>query len=444
MSVRRRKPPSQEVDLEATAELPVIDFEATDTVAVAITAEVPELTDSLREVESRLQRKSERVRELEAQLASAGELAPRVAAAEQSLAEARSTLETRDRELAAARTALADQQRQLTELQRLGERQQQELRHQVSEMEELRQRSERQCEALRHTQGVRGVFEGLIAEREHALAHVESRHAADVAATAVRVTAQQEEFRQREAGLTARIAELETAAERTAAELSEMAQKFAAAEQHSAGLAGQIDAQRAQIASQEAELAQLRTTHATARTAAEVFEAQQARIRELENECAAAQQRSVQLDQDLRAAEDQIQRLECDARANALLLGNLQQDIARLGSDDTGARPGLKLVAPEQLPERFLVRLEAGMEVGHPLGRRTTIGRTSDNDIQIEATFVSRHHAVILGNGQHCIIEDLNSTNGVLVNGRRVNRQMLRDGDNVAIGKAVFRFQQPA
>jgi pSer/pThr/pTyr-binding forkhead associated (FHA) protein len=38
------------------------------------------------------------------------------------------------------------------------------------------------------------------------------------------------------------------------------------------------------------------------------------------------------------------------------------------------------------------------------------------------------------------IIEDLNSTNGVLVNGRRISRQPLNDGDMLTIGEAQFRF----
>ena len=54
------------------------------------------------------------------------------------------------------------------------------------------------------------------------------------------------------------------------------------------------------------------------------------------------------------------------------------------------------------------------------LGRKTSIGRTPDNDLQIDAKFISRHHAVILAGPAHTIIEDLNSTNGVLVNGRRI------------------------
>jgi len=47
---------------------------------------------------------------------------------------------------------------------------------------------------------------------------------------------------------------------------------------------------------------------------------------------------------------------------------------------------------------------------------------------------------VILAGPTHTIIEDLNSTNGVIVNGRRVLRQTLKDGDVVVIGKAPFRF----
>ena len=60
--------------------------------------------------------------------------------------------------------------------------------------------------------------------------------------------------------------------------------------------------------------------------------------------------------------------------------------------------------------------------------------------MQIDAQYISRHHAVILAERTHTIIEDLNSTNGVIVNGRRVLRQSLKDGDIVLIGKAPFRF----
>jgi pSer/pThr/pTyr-binding forkhead associated (FHA) protein len=93
-------------------------------------------------------------------------------------------------------------------------------------------------------------------------------------------------------------------------------------------------------------------------------------------------------------------------------------------------------------PVRALVRLASGGELIYPIGKRTTIGRTADNDIQIDVPNVSRHHAVLLANPRNCRIEDLNSTNGVMVNGQRVTRQELRDGDTVTIGKSEFRFMQ--
>ncbi len=41
-------------------------------------------------------------------------------------------------------------------------------------------------------------------------------------------------------------------------------------------------------------------------------------------------------------------------------------------------------------------RVEGGSEVVYPIGRRTSIGRTADNDIQIDASNISRYHAVLL------------------------------------------------
>jgi hypothetical protein len=95
------------------------------------------------------------------------------------------------------------------------------------------------------------------------------------------------------------------------------------------------------------------------------------------------------------------------------------------------------------LPEgatRLLICKEHGREIVHVLGRKTSIGRTPENDLQIDAKFISRHHAVILAGPVHTVIEDLNSTNGVLVNGQRVTRQMLQDGDEVVFGRAQYRF----
>ena len=73
-------------------------------------------------------------------------------------------------------------------------------------------------------------------------------------------------------------------------------------------------------------------------------------------------------------------------------------------------------------------------EIPLKLGR-VIIGRTADNDVQIDSRFVSRHHCQIIATGQGCVVEDLNSTNGIHVQGKRVRRHNLNDGDVVVIGK---------
>lgn len=65
----------------------------------------------------------------------------------------------------------------------------------------------------------------------------------------------------------------------------------------------------------------------------------------------------------------------------------------------------------------------------------TSIGRHNDNDLVIDNAGVSSHHAIISQEGDDLIIEDLNSTNGVFVNGVRVHRQQIRYGDEISIHK---------
>ncbi len=66
---------------------------------------------------------------------------------------------------------------------------------------------------------------------------------------------------------------------------------------------------------------------------------------------------------------------------------------------------------------------------------RLIIGRTPDNDVHIDSRFVSRHHCQIITTAHSCVIEDLNSTNGIYVKSARVRRHYLNDGDVVLIGK---------
>src|SRR5262249_2202388 len=63
------------------------------------------------------------------------------------------------------------------------------------------------------------------------------------------------------------------------------------------------------------------------------------------------------------------------------------------------------------------------------------IGRTPENDLQIRSKFISRHHAQIVSDAEQSVVEDLNSTNGVYVKGKRVKHYELKDGDVSQLGE---------
>jgi pSer/pThr/pTyr-binding forkhead associated (FHA) protein len=125
-----------------------------------------------------------------------------------------------------------------------------------------------------------------------------------------------------------------------------------------------------------------------------------------------------------------IRRLEKNASTNANVLGRLQTSIERLGSAPPAPSPG-EFVAE-------LIKIDGDTRTAYPLGRRTRIGRAPGCELQIDSQSVSRHHAMLLKGTREIIIEDLNSTNGVLVNGRKVTRHMLTDGDLLTIGETQF------
>jgi len=85
---------------------------------------------------------------------------------------------------------------------------------------------------------------------------------------------------------------------------------------------------------------------------------------------------------------------------------------------------------------RLLVAAEGRtvQEVPLRLGR-LIIGRTPDNDVQIDSRFISRHHCQVITTLNSCVAEDLNSTNGIYVKSNRVRRHYLNDGDVVLVGK---------
>ena len=97
----------------------------------------------------------------------------------------------------------------------------------------------------------------------------------------------------------------------------------------------------------------------------------------------------------------------------------------------------LEETTPHQRPPvgRLVLTLQgAELEDRLIVPGRLVIGRTSDNDMQVDSKFVSRHHAQVVTTPEGSVIEDLNSTNGVYLNGKRVRKHRLAPGDVVKIG----------
>ncbi|MGF7398482.1 FHA domain-containing protein [Thermoanaerobacterium thermosaccharolyticum] len=71
----------------------------------------------------------------------------------------------------------------------------------------------------------------------------------------------------------------------------------------------------------------------------------------------------------------------------------------------------------------------------------TTIGRAYDCDIVVENPYVSSKHAMIRKKGKKFVIQDLNSTNGTFVNGKRVkNMARIKNNDVIRLGNEEYRF----
>jgi len=75
------------------------------------------------------------------------------------------------------------------------------------------------------------------------------------------------------------------------------------------------------------------------------------------------------------------------------------------------------------------------------LGRRKhIIGRADDADLVLSNRQVSRHHALVHYDKKNYVIDDLNSINGTIINGKKISKHILRPGDEISIGDFLIIF----
>lgn len=98
------------------------------------------------------------------------------------------------------------------------------------------------------------------------------------------------------------------------------------------------------------------------------------------------------------------------------------------------------LMRSKNIKARLLVSTMTGSFENIVVSAENTIGAAEDNDIVINDKTVSRHHAVLYYDGQTFGIRDLRSTNGIVMNGFKVDDLKLRNGDSVSLGNAVMKI----
>ena len=132
--------------------------------------------------------------------------------------------------------------------------------------------------------------------------------------------------------------------------------------------------------------------------------------------------------EEVRAAVNELQWIEYAARTNRMARAEMVVPVLRHASSET-------VLGRVSVATHGCVVDERELKAG-----RVIIGRTAENDIQIDSKYVSRHHCQVTVSVEAAIIEDLNSTNGIVLKGKRVRRHVLCDGDVIVIGQHELRF----
>ena len=134
--------------------------------------------------------------------------------------------------------------------------------------------------------------------------------------------------------------------------------------------------------------------------------------------------------------------------------GEFQEDLRREDEAKRAAKAGVQIpIAAPPMPDLQVI---ARVTLGHgtreiplifkPGGRRLSVGRASDNDLQLNDNSVSKIHAALLMSSEGTLlVADIGSTNGTFINGRRISygeSRLIEDGDVVGFGDVEVRLRK--
>ncbi|MGC3983196.1 MAG: FHA domain-containing protein [Steroidobacteraceae bacterium] len=302
--------------------------------------------------------------------------------------------------------------------------------------------------------------DALLAAQQQDLQSANDTHAtalAHAAAMEAMLKATQEELNQTQDGLMERANLLRTIEQQLLVEQQSRQQASAQLELLQKQMQ-QLEAQKYErgqfILEQASEVEQLQ--HATAelesqlKRAESLNETQQFTIQALEVELMPLRAQREQQAQLLAQLQQELAERRKEQGANAKQVQDLQHELHQHVETLNAIRRDIHQVAQPsgyrdaELLVRTLTRLDDSSVV-HLLNKAVlAIGRAGDADICIRAESISRRHACLRVGRDVVIIEDLGSTNGCYVNGKRIKRQLLKDGDQLEIGEVKFRFGERA
>ena len=136
---------------------------------------------------------------------------------------------------------------------------------------------------------------------------------------------------------------------------------------------------------------------------------------------------------------------------DSVALGGIEARLAGVGTTVPGAGDALAALPPANddlgattvrpvVPD-FVLRCVAGSLFGRnvPVHGVVTFGRAPECTVTVEDSGLSRLHARLLPGDGHLVLEDMGSSNGSFVNGRRVVRTEVRAGDEIGLDTLRFR-----
>ncbi|WP_053233348.1 DUF4388 domain-containing protein [Sandaracinus amylolyticus] len=94
----------------------------------------------------------------------------------------------------------------------------------------------------------------------------------------------------------------------------------------------------------------------------------------------------------------------------------------------------------KQYALRFISGKYQGGEFPLPNNKEIVVGRSSELDMVLVEDMVSRRHAKLTVTGDQIFIQDLGSTNGTFVNGEKIKRARLQEGDRILIGTSIIKL----